>query len=257
MYPLVAALLIGAGFSVLRRIGQRRSHRLRGRSRLSSRPSQSVLSSTASAERGCSLLDVRNLPTTLRSSSFLATRSCTETPLPIVLLRALALALFGRSCGGRASDGICRAADECSRGAQRWRSASTADRFPNSHGGALVAYAAGLVVGRYVGRPERARLQFDEMIYDVLLVVVLGGIRLSSSRTDSQRSRPHAPHRDLSDGMTILNVPYVEQNLIKSVILLIAIVIDRFRKPSRRPTGSTGAGTFASDAEVVCRRESK
>ena len=46
----------------------------------------------------------------------------------------------------------------------------------------------------------------------------------------------------LLDGMTILNVPYVEQNLIKSVILLVAIVIDSFVNPRDEQTAQQEQG---------------
>ena len=46
----------------------------------------------------------------------------------------------------------------------------------------------------------------------------------------------------LLDGMTILNIPYVQQNLIKSVILLAAIVIDSFVNPRDEQTAQQEQG---------------
>ncbi len=42
--------------------------------------------------------------------------------------------------------------------------------------------------------------------------------------------------------MTILNVPYIEQNLIKAVILLAAIVIDSFVNPRDEQTAQQEQG---------------
>ena len=46
----------------------------------------------------------------------------------------------------------------------------------------------------------------------------------------------------LLDGMTILDIPYTEQNLIKSMILLIAIVIDSFINPRDEQTAQQEQG---------------
>ena len=46
----------------------------------------------------------------------------------------------------------------------------------------------------------------------------------------------------LLDGMTIIDVPYIEQNLIKSLILLAAIIIDSFLNPRDEQTAQQEQG---------------
>src|ERR1700727_3488646 len=87
------------------------------------------------------------------------------------------------------------------------------------------------------------RLVNSTMVYDVILVVVLGGIGLSGGRGGVRNVLVGTLLIGvLLDGMTILNVPYVEQNLIKSVILLVAIVIDSFVNPRDAQTAQQEQG---------------
>lgn len=79
------------------------------------------------------------------------------------------------------------------------------------------------------------------MIYDVILVVVLGGIGLTGGRGG-------VPNviigtlliGTLLNGMTILDVSYQAQNLIKGVILLVAILTDSFLNPRNEETAQQG-----------------
>jgi ribose transport system permease protein len=107
---------------------------------------------------------------------------------------------------------------------------------------ALVAYAAGLVMAA-TSAGMSTRVYNSTMIYDVLLVVVLGGIGLSGGRGGVRNVLVGTLLIGvLLDGMTILNIPYVEQNLIKSVILLAAIVIDSFVNPRDEQTAQQEQG---------------
>jgi ribose transport system permease protein len=107
---------------------------------------------------------------------------------------------------------------------------------------ALIAYGAGLVMAA-VSAGMSTRVYNSTMIYDVLLVVVIGGIGLSGGRGSVRNVLVGTLLIGiLLDGMTILNIPYIEQNLIKSVILLIAIIIDSFLNPRDEQTAQQEQG---------------
>ena len=106
----------------------------------------------------------------------------------------------------------------------------------------LIAYAAGLVMAA-TSAGISTRVYNSTMIYDVLLIVVLGGIGLSGGRGGVRNVLVGTLLIGvLLDGMTILNVPYVEQNLIKSVIFSAAIVIDSFVNPRDEQTAQQEQG---------------
>jgi ribose transport system permease protein len=46
----------------------------------------------------------------------------------------------------------------------------------------------------------------------------------------------------LLDGMTIMDVPYIEQNLIKAIILLCAIIVDSIINPRDEQTAQQEQG---------------
>jgi ribose transport system permease protein len=107
---------------------------------------------------------------------------------------------------------------------------------------ALIAYAAGLVMAA-TSAGMSTRVYNSTMIYDVLLIVVLGGIGLSGGRGGMRNVLVGAMLIGvLLDGMTILDIPYVEQNLIKSVILLAAIIIDSIVNPRDEQTAQQEQG---------------
>jgi len=105
---------------------------------------------------------------------------------------------------------------------------------------ALVAYAAGLILASSTSAIN-ARLFNSTMIYDILLVVVLGGVGLGGG---------HGKVRNvilgtifvgiLLNGMTIMNIDYTIQNLVKGVVLLLAIVIDSLVNPRDEQTSQQG-----------------
>ena len=100
----------------------------------------------------------------------------------------------------------------------------------------LVAYAAGLVMAASVASMS-TRIYNSTMIYDVLLVVVLGGVSLSGGR-GSVRSILVGTLLVgvLLDGMTILNMSYTAENLIKSIVLLLALIADSVINPRDEQT---------------------
>lgn len=72
----------------------------------------------------------------------------------------------------------------------------------------------------------------SSMIYDVILVVVLGGIGLSGGKGGVRNVIVGTLLIGiLLNGMTIMNIQYTLQNIIRSLILLMAIVIDSVINP--------------------------
>ncbi|MGO4841761.1 ABC transporter permease, partial [Rhizobiaceae sp. 2RAB30] len=85
------------------------------------------------------------------------------------------------------------------------------------------------------------RLYNSTMIYDVLLIVAVGGISLSGGRGGISNIVVGTLFVGvLLNGMTILNMGYVEQNLIKSFVLLAAIITDAVLNPRDEQTGQQG-----------------
>jgi len=107
---------------------------------------------------------------------------------------------------------------------------------------AIIAYLAGLIMAA-ANSGMSTRVYNSTMIYDVLLVVVLGGIGLSGGRGGVRNVLVGTLLVGvLLNGMTIFDIPYTQQNLIKSVILLIAIVIDSIVNPRDEQTAQQEQG---------------
>ncbi|PWE53533.1 ABC transporter permease [Metarhizobium album] len=105
---------------------------------------------------------------------------------------------------------------------------------------ALIAFIAGIIMtGLVTG--INTRLYNSTLIYDVLLVVVLGGIGLSGGQGGVRNVIVGTILVGiLINGMTILNFSYTSQNLIKSVILLGALAIDAVINPRDEQTSQSG-----------------
>ena len=104
----------------------------------------------------------------------------------------------------------------------------------------LIAYFAGIVMAAAISGMN-TRIYNSTMIYDVLLVVVLGGIGLSGGRGGVRNVLVGTMLVGiLLNGMTILDIGYTAQNLIKSIILLGAIVIDTLINPRDEQTAQQG-----------------
>ena len=105
---------------------------------------------------------------------------------------------------------------------------------------ALIGAVAGFVMAASVNSMP-TRIYNSTMIYDVILVVVLGGIGLSGGRGGVVNVVIGTLLiGTLLNGMTILDVSYSAQNLVKGVILLIAILIDSFLNPRNEETAQQG-----------------
>jgi len=105
---------------------------------------------------------------------------------------------------------------------------------------ALIAYLAGLVIVASTSGIN-SNTYNSTLIYDVLLVVVLGGIGLSGGRGGVRNVLVGTLLvGTLLSGMTILNIGYSVQNLIKSLVLLLALLIDAIINPRDEQTSQQG-----------------
>ena len=105
---------------------------------------------------------------------------------------------------------------------------------------ATVAYLAGLITATAVNSMNTAVVN-SSMIYDIILVVVLGGVGLSGGRGGIRNVIVGTLLIGiLLNGMTIMNIQYTLQNVIRGLILLIAIVIDSVVNPRDEQTAQQG-----------------
>lgn len=103
-----------------------------------------------------------------------------------------------------------------------------------------LAFIAGMVTATSVGAMN-TRIVTSNMIYDVILVVVLGGVGLSGGQGGVRNVLVGTLLIGiLLNGMTIMDIQYTVQNLIKSVILLVAIIIDSLLNPRDEQTAQQG-----------------
>lgn len=104
----------------------------------------------------------------------------------------------------------------------------------------LMAFMAGAVTAASVASMNM-RVVNSTMIYDVLLVVILGGIGLSGGRGGVRNVLVGTVLIGLLlNGMTIMDIPYTVQNLIKSTVLLGALVADALLNPRDEQTSQQG-----------------
>ena len=105
---------------------------------------------------------------------------------------------------------------------------------------ALIALLAGFFLATTVDGAN-TRLFNSTMIYDVILIVVLGGIGLSGGKGSvANVLAGTALIGILTNAMTILNVDYYTQNLVKASILLLTISVDSWLNPRDEQTSQQG-----------------
>lgn len=105
---------------------------------------------------------------------------------------------------------------------------------------ALIGAFAGMVLAASVNSME-TRIYNSTLIYDVILVCVLGGIGLSGGRGGVVNAVVGTLLiGTILNAMTIMDVSYSGQNFIKGVILLIAILTDSFINPRNEETAQQG-----------------
>jgi ribose transport system permease protein len=104
----------------------------------------------------------------------------------------------------------------------------------------LIASFAGLVLAASLGSLS-TRIFNTTMIYDVILVVVLGGIGLSGGRGNVLNVLVGTLLiGTLLNGLTIMDIGYTAQNLIKGLVLLLAVVADSLLNPRHEETAQQG-----------------
>ena len=105
---------------------------------------------------------------------------------------------------------------------------------------ALIGLFAGLVMAASVNSMP-TRIYNSTMVYDVVLVVVLGGIGLSGGRGGVVNVVIGTLLiGTMLNGMTIMDVSYSVQNIIKGLVLLAAILIDSVLNPRNEATAQQG-----------------
>ncbi len=105
---------------------------------------------------------------------------------------------------------------------------------------ALVAFVAGLLTASSL-HSINTRIVNSTLLYDVVLVAVIGGIGLSGGKGGVRNVLFGAALIGiLLNAMTIIDIPLLVQNLIKAAILLAAIVVDGVLNPRDEQTAQQG-----------------
>jgi len=105
---------------------------------------------------------------------------------------------------------------------------------------AILAFAAGVLTVSSVSSMS-LRIVNSTMIYDVILVVVIGGIGLSGGKGGVRNVFAGTLLMGiLLNGMTLMNVPYAAQNIVKGFILLFALMADSYLNPRDEQTEKQG-----------------
>lgn len=104
----------------------------------------------------------------------------------------------------------------------------------------FICFLAGLITATSVASMN-TRVVNSNMIYDVILIVVIGGVGLSGGKGSVRNVVVGTLLIGvLLNGMTIMDIQYTVQNVIKSLILLLAIVTDSVLNPRDEQTGQQG-----------------
>lgn len=104
----------------------------------------------------------------------------------------------------------------------------------------LIAFVAGILTATLVDSMN-TRVAGSTLVYDVILVAVIGGIGLSGGKGSVRNVIVGTLLiGTLLNGMTIMDVPYTVQNIVKSLILLVAIVADSILNPRDEQTSQQG-----------------
>lgn len=105
---------------------------------------------------------------------------------------------------------------------------------------AVVALFAGLVMASAI-HSMPTRIYNSTMVYDVILIVIIGGIAMTGGRGKvSNVIAGTLLIGILLNGMTIMDVSYSAQNVVKGIVLLIALLFDTFLNPRNEDTAQQG-----------------
>ena len=104
----------------------------------------------------------------------------------------------------------------------------------------LVSFAAGVIMLSGVNSMD-TRIASSTLIYDVILVAVLGGVGLSGGKGSIWNVVIGTLLiGTLFNGLTIMNVSFTVQNIVKALILLVAIALDGVLNPRDEQTAQQG-----------------
>jgi ribose transport system permease protein len=104
----------------------------------------------------------------------------------------------------------------------------------------IVGFIAGIVTATAVDSMS-TRVVNSTLVYDVILVAVIGGVGLSGGKGGVRNVVVGTLLIGiLLNGMTILDLPYTAQNIVKGLILLVAIVVDSIVNPRDEQTAQQG-----------------
>jgi ribose transport system permease protein len=105
---------------------------------------------------------------------------------------------------------------------------------------ALIAFTAGILTASSL-LSINVRVVNSTLLYDVILVVVIGGVGLSGGKGGMRNVIVGALLIGImQNAMTILDISNIYQNLIKSTILMVAIVVDSLLNPRNEQTAQQG-----------------
>jgi len=105
---------------------------------------------------------------------------------------------------------------------------------------ALTAFAAGMLTAASL-HSINTRVVNSTLLYDIVLVAVIGGIGLSGGKGGVRNVLVGAALIGIMlNAMTILDISLLYQNLIKSTILLFAIIVDGVLNPRDEQTAQQG-----------------
>jgi ribose transport system permease protein len=105
---------------------------------------------------------------------------------------------------------------------------------------AILAFVAGVLTVSSVASMS-LRIINSTMIYDVILVVAIGGIGLSGGKGGVRNVFAGTLLIGIFlNGMTLMDVPYTAQNIMKGSILLITLMADSYLNPRDEQTEKQG-----------------
>jgi ribose transport system permease protein len=105
---------------------------------------------------------------------------------------------------------------------------------------ALASFVAGILTAASL-LSINTRVVNSTLLYDIILVAVIGGIGLSGGKGGVRNVLLGAALIGIMlNAMTIIDIPLLYQNLIKSTILLAAVIIDGVLNPRDEQTAQQG-----------------
>jgi ribose transport system permease protein len=104
-----------------------------------------------------------------------------------------------------------------------------------------MALVAGLVISASSGTVDFRTVTNGSLLFEVILVVVLGGIPLRGGRGGMRNILVGAALiAVLRNGMTLLDLSTQTQDVLKGLVLLVAIVTDNYFNPRDTETDTVG-----------------